>query len=192
MSAPVQKRRRRQTKANDRVARELVQHDDVARRAAAFCFVAGIPFEERYQTARIGVMNGLKTYDARRSANKEGWLYGQAFFAVKTLARKEARFRRVQTRFDELFDAPGGLTPLETLERRETEAAREALFQRLRVALEELDPRLRSIVTRVCCYGERQEAVAASLGISQSWCSRLNARALRALKIKLDGAMIET
>ncbi|MFO0587805.1 MAG: sigma-70 family RNA polymerase sigma factor [Polyangiaceae bacterium] len=69
----------------------------------------------------------------------------------------------------------------------EVDLARKQLRRDLLAAVEKLPERQRALVTRHYFDGERFDTIAADLGISKSWASRMHAQAMDALAAELRG-----
>lgn len=81
----------------------------------------------------------------------------------------------------------GERVPIDTRASPEEELARAELLSVVRASIDELPHEEAELVRRHYLEGERFDHVAAELGLSKSWASRLHTRALRRLTEKLRG-----
>ncbi len=82
----------------------------------------------------------------------------------------------------------GEVTSVDTRQSPEEALASAELLARVRGAIEELPPEEAELVRRHYLNGERFDHVAAELGLSKSWASRLHTRAIGRLSKRLRGA----
>lgn len=151
-----------------------------------------LSLEEIQQIALIGIARALETYVPGRSPERT-WVYFKGYNAIKDALRSENRRRKhiVQLNWESSFEVEA---------RKEDRSRRANLLKELktdqlnalRSAMRLLDSRTRLVIKRVGLKGERQEDVGRSLGISQSWCSRIYNRGLNQLRDVLLAKPIPT
>ncbi len=129
------------------------------------------------QEAYLRAYRGLKRF--RGEAQFTTWLYRITANCASSTLGKRARHRHdVLDDDDDVIDASGRLDPAE-------QADRGAVRDRLKLALNELPPRLRTVVVLRDVYDLSHEAIAAELGISESAAKVRLHRARRKLRERL-------
>ncbi len=83
------------------------------------------------------------------------------------------------------FTEEGERVPVATADDPETALGRAELLAVVKAAIAELPPEEEALVRRHYLEGERFDHVAAELGLSKSWASRLHTRAIKRLSAKL-------
>lgn len=149
--------------------------------ASQFCDGV-MAFDDLQQIALIGIARALETYVPGRSS-EWSWVYFKGYHAIKDALRSESRRRKrtTQLNWENSFEVEA---------RKDDRSKRTNILKEiktdqlnaLRSAMRLLDSRTRQIIKRVGLKGERQEDVGRSLGISQSWCSRIYNRGLNQLR----------
>lgn len=129
------------------------------------------------QEAYLRAYRGLKRF--RGEAQFSTWLYRITANCASSSLGKRARHRHeVLEEDDEVIDTSGRLDPAE-------QADRSAVRDRVKQALAELPPRLRTVVVLRDVYDLSHEAIAAELGISESAAKVRLHRARRKLRERL-------
>ncbi len=129
------------------------------------------------QEAYLRAYRGLKRF--RGEAQFTTWLYRITANCASSLLGKRARHRHeVLEEDDEVIDTSGRLDPAE-------QADRGVVRDRVKLALSELPPRLRTVVVLRDVYDLSHEAIAAELGISESAAKVRLHRARRKLRERL-------
>ena len=83
------------------------------------------------------------------------------------------------------FGDEGERVPMATEDDAEAALGRAELVELVKHAISELPPQEEALVRRHYLEGERFDHVAAELGLSKSWASRLHTRAIKRLSAKL-------
>jgi len=148
----------------------------IASRYAPYFFTE----EELESLAWEGALRAVGSYNRRKGATLRTWIFTKANGAIKDALQKEQIRRERETQ--------GSLTIFETYRTKDESSDVEADEQRkdfVTEALATIDERTRDIITRHFYEGQTQAQIAAAIGISQSWCSRLYKRGMAQLKIEL-------
>lgn len=140
--------------------------------------------DARIQAALIGIAHGLESYDSSRSSELS-WVYLKGYHSIEDAIRRELRSKKRTmqvsswTRLFEVADLRFfEKTSAAENEKEEEMKRRQRSIELFNDALASLDERTADIVRRIGINRERQVNVARSLGISQSWCSRIFNRGL--------------
>ena len=154
---------------------------DIARRFGS----SVLSFEEREEAALVGIARGLDSFK-ENSLAESSWLFLKGYYAVRDAIRIEKRNRRKTISAYKLFDAPQAIyDECESAEQERDDLVLRSSSYALN-CLCRLDWRTRKIIKEIIFNGARQVDVARSLGISQSWCSRLYNRGLQTLRARLS------
>lgn len=148
----------------------------------------GVRFQTyAYHRVRGAMLDGVrKMADVPRRAHQrlESERHKEPTAAPSALDKSFARARNRMTGASPLQSEYGTTSP-------ESAILRDEAIARLLEALSALSPRERRIVRGRYFKGELLETVAAELGVSKSWASRLHTHALRKLRALLDDAETE-
>lgn len=128
------------------------------------------------QEAYLRAFRGLKRF--RGEAQFTTWLYRITANCAASTLGKRARHRHESLDDDDVVDVSGRVDPAE-------QADRGADRERVKLALSELPPRLRTVVVLRDVYDLSHEAIAAELGISESAAKVRLHRARRKLRERL-------
>lgn len=133
--------------------------------------------EELESLAWEGALRAFRTYDSKKGTALKSWIFTKANGAIKDALRKEQSRRE--------HEAQGSVSFFEAClaDRNADNSEADSYCKKIvQDALETLDGRTREIIRRRFFDGETQAKIAASVGISQSWCSRLYKRGMEQLK----------
>lgn len=137
----------------------------------------GITRDELLSDAWMGVIRGLQTFDESKGMKISSWVFLNITFSIKTAVTMQGRYsERVILSSDTFVLNPSQGYYSSNKDDGIMDA--ELLYS----AVSKLSERKKTILVRVYLRGETQQNVATSLGISQSWCSRLLKSVLEELR----------
>lgn len=153
----------------------------IASRYAPYFFTE----EELESLAWEGSLRAVDSYNRRKGTTLQTWIFTKANGAIKDALQKEQvrREREIQGSLTifETYRVKDEISDIEIDEqRKDCEQRKDFVIK----ALAMIDERTRDIITRHFYEGQTQAQIAAAIGISQSWCSRLYKRGMAQLKIE--------
>lgn len=131
----------------------------------------GITRDELLSEAWLGAIRGLQTFDESKGMKLSSWVFLNITFSIKTAVTTRGRYSERVILSSNTFilnsDSPS--------QRSHSSNKDDGIMDEelLHSAISKLSERKKTILLRVYLRGETQQSVATSLGISQSWCSRL-------------------
>lgn len=131
----------------------------------------GITRDELLSEAWLGAIRGLQTFDESKGMKLSSWVFLNIKYSIQTAVTKLGRYvERIILGSDTFV-----LNPDSSCHRTSSSNENELTIDEelLYSAISKLSERKKTILVRVYLRGETQQNVATSLGISQSWCSRL-------------------
>lgn len=163
---------------------ELERYERLIRSVAARYAPILFSREELESLAWEGAMRGYYSFDEERGTKLTSWMCFKANGAIKDALRKEKKRREHETQYSKtILDAY--VYDADTEESDSADQKKELVAN----ALSKLDGRTKEIIRRCFFNGETQAKISATLGISQSWCSRLYRRGMEQLKLELSRAV---
>ena len=142
-------------------------------------------FEERRQIALLGILAASQSFNGMPNNSRAYWAWRKGCHAVATAIRNEINRQKKEppaVEIDSYAEPSASENPLDALIRQEESEKQKKQIWRLRRALKKLPERTREIVSRLALNSERQEDVARTLGLSQSWVSRIYAQGIEELR----------
>lgn len=174
----------KQKKYSASIAKRLQKYIGLSFQLAKQLNSSVLSMQERQQAALLGIAHALESYQHEKSS-ESSWVYLKGLYAVEDAIRQEVirRKKAQKTKWESLFELQfkESERKFEDDDDDDNNAERIKQFRRLELiqpAIKSLDSRVAKIVKRIALKGEKQRKVAKSLGISQSWCSRLYNRGL--------------
>lgn len=141
---------------------------------------SGIPRDELFSDAWMGVIRGLQTFDESKGMKISSWVFLNITFSIKTAVTMQGRYSERVILSSDTFVFNSNSTSQGSYSSNKDDGIMDA--ELLYSAVSKLSERKKTILVRVYLCGETQQNVATSLGISQSWCSRLLKNILNELR----------
>lgn len=150
---------------------DILKYEGMVKTIVSRYCKSGIPRDELLSDAWMGVIRGLQTFDESKGMKISSWVFLNIKYSIQTAVTKLGRYvERIILGSDTFV-----LNPDSSCHRTSSSNENELTIDEelLYSAISKLSERKKTILVRVYLRGETQQNVATSLGISQSWCSRL-------------------
>lgn len=134
---------------------------------------SGIPRDELLSDAWMGVIRALQTFDESKRMKISSWVFLNITFSIKTAITMQGRYSERVILSSDTFVLNSNSPSQWFYSSNKDDGIMDAELELLYSAISKLSERNKTILVRVYLRGETQKSVATSLGISQSWCSRL-------------------
>lgn len=159
---------------------DILQYEGMVNTIVAGYFKSGIPRDELVSEAWIGVIRALQTFNESKGMKQSSWIYLNIKYSIRTAVTMRGRYAERTILDSDTFVLNTDSSCHRTYSLNENDLAMDE--ELLYSAISKLSERKKTILVRVYLRGETQQSVATSLGISQSWCSRLLKSVLEELR----------
>lgn len=158
---------------------DILQYEGMVNTIVAGYFKSGIPRDELVSEAWMGAIRALQTFNNSKGMKQSSWVFLNIKYSIQTAVTKRGRYaERIILGSDTFVLTPDSSSHRTSPNENDLSMDEELLYS----AISKLSERKKTILVRVYLRGETQQSVATSLGISQSWCSRLLKSVLEELR----------
>lgn len=159
---------------------DILQYEGMVNTIVSGYFRSGIPRDELFSEAWIGAIRALQTFNKSKGMKISSWVFLNIKYSIQTAVTKRGRYAERNILGSDTFVLNSDVSAHKKYSPNvgELDMDEELLCN----AISKLSERKKTILVRVYLRGETQQSVATSLGISQSWCSRLLKSVLEELR----------
>lgn len=159
---------------------EILKYEGMVKTIVSRYSKSGIPKDELLSDAWMGVIRGLQTFDESKGMKISSWVFLNIKYSIQTAIMMQGRYSERIILSSDTFILDSNSPSQWSYSSNKDDGIMDA--ELLYSAISKLSERKKIILVRVYLRGETQQNVATSLGISQSWCSRLLKSVLNELR----------